>query len=311
MTDQQTLTFVLPLLLISLVIFRFIVVIFFRSHIQLIRKTFFRYVIISLIICLSFSLIYFVVGMYEVFLALQKDKNNFQEELTNITGLIFNTNENSKLSFYSVFTQFLFFSFSVYFHIPTTIDFIGFTQIATTIEGALGIMIPLLVVLITFIELSKNGNEKKTLQIFLSRGWNILRTRSSASGVHSLEIISPEKEIQWIFVDNIEDFKDELEFFTINWNNEDIDSDLLPYYLRVLEEDLRKCDTSLSVQSQILFSKKNNTTEFLQQYKEFLETLMENTIFIMEARNFEQVNLVLKKVKYCISIKEIEDSTNA
>lgn len=309
MTDQQTLTFVLPLLLMILVVFRFIVLIFFKNHKKLIRKVLFRYVIISLTICLSFSLIYFMVGIYEVFLSLQKNKTGFQDELTNVTGLIFNTDEN--LSFYNVYTQFLFFSFSIYFHIPTTISFTGLTQIATTTEGCLGIIIPLLVVLITFSEINKNRNEKRTLQIFLSRGWNVLRTRSSSSRVHSLEIISPNKEMQWIFVDNIDDFKDELEFFTINWNTEELDLDLLPYFLRVLEEGLRKCDTSLSVQAQILFAKKSNTLEFLEQYKSFLEMLMENTKFIMEAKNFEQVNSVLKKVKYFISIKANEDSNNA
>ncbi|MGD0030623.1 hypothetical protein SLT67_04620 [Paenibacillus illinoisensis] len=300
MSDKQTLSILLPLLIIAIFVCYIAIRLLFIGHTRLILNVILRYISVSILICLSFSMIYSLVGINEITLAKQANVI----VVDNMPG--FNIEGITKTS---VLIDFLFYSFAIYFHMPSQFSIEGMTRIASTLQGLLGIIVPLIITFITFNEAHKSDKQKKLLHTFLNRGWDILRTRKNYSGkTRSIELIGPMADIKYVFVDDINDYKDELESFKVNWDT--VDVKFLPFFLRLLEEPLRETNTSLSIDSQILFSKRDiESIEFWLEFKLLLETISKEASFIVDFGSFQTIDQVLVRLRQVIQTIS-EESTN-
>ncbi|ODA07382.1 MULTISPECIES: hypothetical protein [Paenibacillus] len=291
MSDNQILNITLPFLFIFLLVIYVSTRLFMFKNRKILNKIIFRYFIISLITCLLFSFIYLFIFIGD----LQEIGGDNLNPLKLKHVFFENSNQYSENK-YLILSDVFFYSASVYFQFPSNVQFSGLAQIVILTERFLGNIIPIILICQTIMEMRSQKNNYQLLQIFLNRGWNILRIRDSYYGKSkALEIIDSNMTIKPLFVENIEEIQDELKYFKVNWNN--ADKELLPYFLKVLEEPLRDKDVELSLESlQLFYSRDTDNKKYYVQYYEFLKKI-ENHIFTNESI-FGDFNIVLDELKH-------------
>ncbi|WDQ30461.1 hypothetical protein PTQ21_18660 [Paenibacillus marchantiae] len=219
MTLEHFAVAIVPTLLVFMYIIHLVFKNIFNNYWRVIRKTFLRFLVISMLISVLFSFIYAMIFTFELAHALELKSTT----LSNITGFKF-----QGTTWFNFILEIFLFSCSIFFQFPSSVTFEGLSQIILIIQRVLGIMVPLVTVGYTFLEENKKNSGNAILYTFLNRGWNILRIRNSYSGSYkTLELIGPDLSINPILIEDQKSIREELDYFTLDWST--VDKYVLPY----------------------------------------------------------------------------------
>ncbi|WP_088549802.1 hypothetical protein [Paenibacillus aquistagni] len=307
MIEDKVFSAVFPVLIVLIVL----AVIYLRVVHKKISKTVFKLIgilsIASISLIVLFAFLYLVIFMIDFNHEIKTNDNVIVEliELKYFKGIDLSLYEEIK---YLVFVDLLSFSASIFFHSPTNISLVGTGQVIVIIEGYIGII----TMMSTLILIIKKNNEENAgaelLQIYLNRGWNILRTRSSELSKEyiSIELISPKRELKSVIVKRTRYTADLIDQFKVNWRHEDVIS--IPLFIRSIQELLYKEDSSLANESIVLYARKDTMDlEYYKQVHIFLNKIS-NSNFYYESENLStDINYMISSIEKEIAKLELSD----
>ncbi|WP_339310885.1 hypothetical protein [Paenibacillus sp. FSL M7-0896] len=268
---------------------------------KLIKSLFLKYIFISMGVIILFSFFYFLVYMYDFqnsIDTLPKDDHELAakmiREFPNLQGVDIDSYKSDGW----IILDFLYFSASIYLQFPNDIKILGPGQFIMVFERILGTLVPLLLVGFSFTQRKNEGEsgDYQLFQIYLHRGWNVIRVLHSKGIVELINEQQEELIVKRLYFSDLDEIKKEIEEFAVDWNK--IDINLVPYYLKYLEETLRNISGDFKFEASELFYKRNSDKKdyYLSLYN-FIEKISKDEGVLKSDIDFKDLNVIKGRIK--------------